>query len=250
MAQHVERVESFFHDPKPYLSRRYNIRIRAETVREMLGDRRPTDILDLGCGDGSLSLPLLNEQSRLTLVDVTEGMLAEARSRVPAELADRVTTILGDLNAVDLPPESFDLVLCMGVLAHVESPEAVIDKLCTLLRPGGMMIVTVSSGAHVMGWLRKMYMRVKDAIKPPPYRLKWLSTRAVLDAFRRRGLVPVASFRYNFPAPGLVQLLPNDRLYKNIRLIHGNASRNRLSWLGSECIFALNHAATPVGAGR
>jgi SAM-dependent methyltransferase len=183
------------------------------------------------------------------MVDVTEGMLAEARSRVPAGLADRVTTILGDLNAVELPPESFDLVLCMGVLAHVESPEAVIDKLCRLLRPGGMMIITVSSGVHVMGWLRKVYVRVKDAIKPPPYRLKWLSTRAVLESFRRRGLVPVASFRYNFPAPGLVQLLPNDRLYKNIRLIHGNASNNRLAWLGSECIFALAHAEAPAAVG-
>jgi 2-polyprenyl-3-methyl-5-hydroxy-6-metoxy-1,4-benzoquinol methylase len=50
----VERVDSFFHDPKPYRNRSYNIRPRRETVRERVGDRELANILDIGCGEGTL----------------------------------------------------------------------------------------------------------------------------------------------------------------------------------------------------
>jgi 2-polyprenyl-3-methyl-5-hydroxy-6-metoxy-1,4-benzoquinol methylase len=247
-ASHVERVASYFQDPNPYLSRSYNLRIRSETIREMLGDRAYGAILDLGCGDGSLSLPLLGDDTRLTLIDVTPSMLERAGSRVPEEFRPNVTTRLGDIMAMDLPAEGFDLVLCMGVLAHVESPDAVLDLIASLVRPGGLLILTVSSGVHVLGWLRKSYLAAKALITRPHHRARFLSTRQVLNRLSRHGLRIRSEFRYNFPAPGMDRMVPNDRLYANIRRRYGNLARNTRAWLGSECIFALEkvQADTPT----
>lgn len=238
-SSHAERVATFFHDPTPYLSRSYNLRLRAEVVRELLGDRRPESILDIGCGDGSLSLPLLREGAHLVLLDLTESMLEAARARVPEAFRDQVSFRHGDVMAQDLPEHAFDLVLCLGVLAHVESPEAVIDRVCGLVRPGGLAILTVSSGLHPVGFLRSAYSRMRDLVRPPTHRLKYLSTRAVVRRCERHGLALEGGFRYNFPAPGMDRMLTNDRLYANIRRRYGTVARNTRAWFGSECILAL-----------
>ncbi len=238
-ATHVDRVASYFHDPTAYLSRAYNLRIRSETILEMVGDRTFENILDIGCGDGSLSRPLLRPQTHLTLLDITESMLEIARSNIPESFQANVTAIHGDVMAVDLRPEDFDLVLCMGVLAHVESPEAVIERISSLLKPGGLLIVTVSSGPHIMGRLRQVYLGLKGLITRPQHRAKFLSTRKVLDQFAQLGLRLQSQFRYNFPAPLIEKMISNDRHYAGIRRRHGHVSKNTMAWLGSECIFAL-----------
>ena len=50
-------------------------------------------ILDIGCGDGSLSLPLLDDRSRLTLLDFSEGMLERARQNIPPGMNTRVEIV-------------------------------------------------------------------------------------------------------------------------------------------------------------
>jgi ubiquinone/menaquinone biosynthesis C-methylase UbiE len=244
---HADRVAQFFDDPGPYLRRSYNIRLRRETVREMLGERRPESMLDIGCGDGSLSLQLLTGQNRLTLVDVTESMLAVATSRVPASLRTNVNTFHGDFLTATFEPASFDLILCLGVLAHVDSPFQVAARMCSLLKPGGLLVVTISSGRHPLGWLRARYVGLRDMFVPPLYKLKWFSSREMLRQFEACGLVIKQSFRYNFPAPFIDRLLSNDQLYARIRRVHGNVNGNRRAWMGSEVIFALEKAAQTPG---
>ena len=72
------------------------MRIRIETVREFLKNPRFGHILDIGCGDGSISLPLLTTENRLTLLDMSEGMLARAKSGIPAGLSGSVETLKSD----------------------------------------------------------------------------------------------------------------------------------------------------------
>jgi len=244
---HADRVAQFFDDSDPYLRRSYNIRLRSETVREMVGTRQPESILDIGCGDGSLSLQLLTGQNRLLLVDVTKTMLDVAMSRVPETLRPTVKSFHGDFLKAALEPASFDLILCLGVLAHVDSPTDVVARICTLLKPGGMAIVTISSGRHPLGWLRARYVGMRDLFISPLYKLKWLSPRQVLRQFLNGGLEVKQKFQYNFPAPFMDRLLSNERLYSRIRRIHGSAANNRRPWMGSEGIYALEKAIEKPG---
>ncbi|GAC1299983.1 MAG: hypothetical protein NVSMB14_10600 [Isosphaeraceae bacterium] len=241
---HARRAASFFQDPQPYLSRSYNLRLRRETVLEMLGDWRPESILDVGCGDGSLSIPLLDDKvKRLVLVDITEAMLDRARAQLPERYADRATLILGELTQVELPEGEFDLVLCMGVLAHVKSPEAVIDRVAALVKPGGRVLLTISSGRHPLGMMRALYVGAKEVAARSKHRLKWLSTRRILAHCASKGLSVAHTFRYNFPAPLMDRLVPNDRIYGNIRECYGNSIHNSRSYLGSEWIVCLTKSA-------
>ena len=88
---HLDQVRSLFEEPEWYFSRRaFDIRIRVETVQELVrlsGDAR---ILDIGCGDGSISVPLLTGKTSLTLLDLSAKMLSIAKSKVPPGLSRNV----------------------------------------------------------------------------------------------------------------------------------------------------------------
>jgi predicted TPR repeat methyltransferase len=89
MSTKIDEVKSLFESPQPYLERRrYNINIRAETVQYFLRNREFTRILDIGCGDGSVSIPLLNPQPELTLLDLSANMLSAAQSNIPSNLSN------------------------------------------------------------------------------------------------------------------------------------------------------------------
>ncbi len=112
------------------------IAIRAKIVRDFVGAETPLSILDIGCGDGSVTIPLLSGSNSLTLLDLSDKMLEVAKNNVPADLLDRVKFLNEDVCQAALRAHSYDLIVCVGVLAHVESPEALISRVCQLVSPG------------------------------------------------------------------------------------------------------------------
>ncbi|MGB6309140.1 MAG: hypothetical protein WBF89_15250, partial [Steroidobacteraceae bacterium] len=54
-----ERVNNFFADPQPYLRNNPYVDLRANAVRRLLPRRAGMSMVDLGCGDGRISIPLV-----------------------------------------------------------------------------------------------------------------------------------------------------------------------------------------------
>src|ERR1700691_1176159 len=161
MSTKVDEVKSLFESPQPYLERRrYNINIRADAVQYFLRNREFTTILDVGCGDGSASIPLLNPQRSLTLLDLSSQMLSIAQSQVPPNLSQNIRAVNRDFLGADLAPHSFDVIICLGFLAHVDSPKAVIEKIAQLLRPAGIVILQSTDSSGFPSRLGIAYRRV------------------------------------------------------------------------------------------
>ena len=117
---HVGEVKSYF-DTSDYLRRReFDIRIRAETVQDLTREGFFRHILDIGCGNGAISLPLLTKCVDLTLLDISTSMLSLAKDNTKAEFLSKVRLVNDDIMHAPLDPQYFDLVLCIGVLAHVD----------------------------------------------------------------------------------------------------------------------------------
>ena len=178
MTSKTEKVKSLFEVPEKYLGpRHYDIRIRAETVQEFTSTLMFDRALDIGCGDGSISLPLLPRCNRLTLLDLSRKMLELAGRRIPAERKNDVDLIDGDFMGVNLDSKSFDLIFCIGVLAHVDSPVAVIEKVAQLAKPGGWVILEFTDSFHLWSIPVVLYQNLLKLVKPPPYRLNRLKKR-------------------------------------------------------------------------
>ncbi len=72
-------------------------------------------------------------------VDLAEAMLAEARRKTPAELAERVRFENGDASALPFPDASFDLVAHANMIPFF-------DELARVLAPGGHALFAFSLG--------------------------------------------------------------------------------------------------------
>ncbi|MGW7253408.1 class I SAM-dependent methyltransferase [Streptomyces sp. NPDC054834] len=99
---------------------------------------RPADVLDLGCGTGSLSLLAAERGHRVTGVDLSPPMVELAR----AKLAGRdAVFLLGDAAAPPVGEQRFDVVLVRHVLWALPDPARVLRRWRGLLRPGGRFVL-------------------------------------------------------------------------------------------------------------
>ncbi len=172
MATKVNLVRSVFEEPEWYFSRRaYDIRIRAETVQELASLGKGAHVLDIGCGDGSISLPLLTDQRRLTMLDLSTRMLSIAKSKVAARLLENVEIVNQDFMEATFTPGSFDLILCIGLLVHLVSPVDFIAKAVSLLKPDGSIIIECSDSSHFTLRLLSPVYKLKGLLRRGKYTL-------------------------------------------------------------------------------
>ncbi|MEU6574536.1 class I SAM-dependent methyltransferase [Streptomyces sp. NPDC046805] len=121
--------------------------LRAPAVRAAWADRlaawlpaRPVDVLDLGCGTGSLSLLAAEKGHRVTGVDLSRPMVELARAKL--ELAGRGAVFLvGDAAMPPVGEQRFDVVLVRHLLWTLADPARVLRYWRGLLRPGGRLVL-------------------------------------------------------------------------------------------------------------
>ena len=93
----LERARTHCANPSPYLTGNYNISLRARIVKQLLGEISNYRILDLGCGDGTISLQFLAANNHITLVDLSDGMLQRAKRNTPSESVTHVDYMCWDI---------------------------------------------------------------------------------------------------------------------------------------------------------
>jgi SAM-dependent methyltransferase len=119
-----------------------------DRIEELLDGRGVgvwTRILDAGCGAGHFACELARRGYSLCGLDLSAPMLAEARERVKnASLA--LPLVRGDILALPFARQSFDAVLCRGVLNDLlddASRAAALNALAKVLSPGGALVMDV-----------------------------------------------------------------------------------------------------------
>lgn len=115
----------------------------------------PTDyrVADLGCGTGYMAQGLLGQVSQLVCVDLSQGMLDEARSRLePRARQTRVEYRRGALDALPLEDGEVDGVVAGMVLHHLPQLEPAVAEMRRVLRPGGNACV-LELAPHKETWM-------------------------------------------------------------------------------------------------
>lgn len=104
---------------------------------------RLDSVLDVGCGPGTYlaKIAQLRDRSRLVGIDLSEGMLREAR-HTEAEL------VVADAQALPFPNGIFDTVLCMHVLYHVPNISLALSEIRRVLERGGRALVATNGDDH------------------------------------------------------------------------------------------------------
>lgn len=109
----------------------------AERLRDWL-PKTPCDLLDLGCGTGSLSLLAAERGHRVTGVDLSPNMAELAREKLSGHAAQ---VLVGDAGAPPVEGRLFDVILARHVLWMFPDPQETLRHWCGLLRPGGRLVL-------------------------------------------------------------------------------------------------------------
>ena len=110
----------------------------------------PTDrVLELGFGAGR-GIALAAEQAyrgRVVGIDLSTTMVQASRRRNMAAIeAGRVTLLKGDVEALPFAGVQFDKIFSIHTLYFWPEPLRIIEELSRILRPGGMLMLTLSTG--------------------------------------------------------------------------------------------------------
>ena len=133
-----------------------------------LADLKPGErVLDLAAGAGALGLAAAERGASVVISDIAPGMIAAASERAQQRGLDVETRIL-DLEAIDEPDDSFDLVVCRDGLMLVPDPA---HAAAEIRRVGGRFVLAVWGEPRRNPWLTTIFRVVSErtgAQVPPP----------------------------------------------------------------------------------
>jgi SAM-dependent methyltransferase len=99
------------------------------------------DLLDVGCGPGTITADLAQRVApgRVVAIDTAADVLAGARAVAAERGLSHVDFRVGDVNALEFPDGSFDVVHAHQVLQHLADPVAALREMRRVCRPGGVV---------------------------------------------------------------------------------------------------------------
>jgi SAM-dependent methyltransferase len=96
------------------------------------------DCLEIGCGAGRFTEILLELCQHVVSVDLSNAVDA---NRLNFPISESHQIIQGDVMKLPFADQSFELVLCLGVIQHTPNPEATIIALANQVKSGGWLVI-------------------------------------------------------------------------------------------------------------
>jgi len=144
----VEFYDARWRDRQGELLRGIRLKRVAAIISEVSKlDQVDPDIIELGCGFGTLS-GMLRLVGNVTGIDQSPVAIEQAKVSFPG-----VKFLAGDLFDAPLPRKTFNLVVSQEVIEHVDDQAKFVELCHSLLRPRGYMILTTPNATifHLSG---------------------------------------------------------------------------------------------------
>lgn len=185
---------------------------QAAVLIRWLGDARDLSILDAGCGTGWMTERLL-PFGAVVGTDLADEVVDRAASRVP-----QARFVAGDIMSVEVGRD-FDVVVSLEVLSHVLDQPAFLERLGSLLRPDGRLMLATQN--------RPVLQRFNRIAPPGPGQLRrWVDRRELRRLLEDAGFV-VDELRFLTPRAdhGVMRVVA-----KLGRLLHASSVLERLGF--------------------
>lgn len=109
----------------------------SNTLKYLTGENR---VLEFACGTGITTVAIAPHVSFVRAIDISDEMVGKAREKIQALGLSNVELSQTDLFDPCLEEGSFDAVTAFNVLLYVENRAQVLERIRSLLKPGGMFL--------------------------------------------------------------------------------------------------------------
>lgn len=163
-----------------------------DEVMLSLVDGMNSRIIDVGCGDGTMTERLKKGGNDVTGVDASEIALRLSKER-------GVNVVWGNIEKGILPKDKFDVVWCQEVIEHLLYHEEAVKNLNRLLNVGGTLVLSTPNNNYYRRWIRKVLGKTCTELDQVTH-IRYFSFKSlkklleengfeVVYAFKRRGLM-------------------------------------------------------------
>ena len=133
------RYSITFNEQKISTLQSINYEIEPNHLSKDLGDRK-LKVLVAGCGTGQQILHTqIYKNAQVTCIDISLSSLAYAQRKIDELEISNVELIQMDILEVYLLEEHFDIILCSGVLHHMDDPLKGLNSLLSILKKDGFL---------------------------------------------------------------------------------------------------------------
>ena len=250
-----EAVQQFFTATatdysKFFLSRRtgssFSFRERLALAVQMTGNMSGR-LLDCACGSGEITTAILGSKrfTKATIIDLSPRMLTVAQQHLETQLKTseiNLEFINSDIFAFATPSRAgqYDLILCLGLIAHTGRLDELLSKLKILLSPGGSILLQSSLLDHAGNLLVRSFTQ-KRYYRQHGYRISYFYNKDIVQAAQKAGLAVTAIRRFTFGFPF------GDRLCARINYHLENIMRKWSSSQGAEALYVLQPSRREPG---
>jgi SAM-dependent methyltransferase len=143
------------------------MRESGEALVASLGIQAGSQVLDLGCGDGTTALPAARRGANVLGVDIARNLVDAGNARAQAEGLTNCRFQQGDAtNLSELADRSFDLVVSIFGAMFAPKPLDVAREMVRVTRPGGRIVM----GNWIPNdpTLVAQILKISSAYSPPP----------------------------------------------------------------------------------
>jgi 2-polyprenyl-3-methyl-5-hydroxy-6-metoxy-1,4-benzoquinol methylase len=133
---------TYTHGHQSAVLRSHRSRTAENSAGYLIGHLQPgMTVLDVGCGPGTITADLatLVAPGRVTAIDTAAETLPIAEQAVAERGVHNIELAVGDVNALDYPNGSFDVVHAHQVLQHVADPVGALREMRRVARPDGIV---------------------------------------------------------------------------------------------------------------
>jgi len=132
----------------------YEQSVRSKTVLKLLSAGEGERILDIGCGNARDIAMILESGARIVGIDISEGMVSEARLDLEELGFEDIDLQVGDATHLGFPNDEFDKVLCSEVIEHIPDAEKALSEIWRVLKPGGLVVLSTPNPKSWYGFDR------------------------------------------------------------------------------------------------
>ena len=148
-------------------------RVLGDTIFAGLEDKQ---VLECGCGAGRFTETRLAQGARVTSIDMSTAVEANVKN-FPQSQAHRAAQ--ADIQSLPFAPQQYDLVLALGVIQHMPSPEDAVAALYSHVKPGGYLVL--DHYTYNMSWYTKSAPIFRSIIRKLPSHRALAITQRIVD---------------------------------------------------------------------
>jgi len=171
----------------------YHMRERKQIVLNLVeeySNGSKLKILDLGCGPGSLTRELLKNGHTLVGADIAEELIRKLNSSINTQDRNKyLGSVMCDAGTISFDKETFDVVLCIGVLQYQLRDDIILREIARVLNRNGICIATFPNLLRLnyffdpISYLKFLYRITRKGF----YKLKLITKKNDAEAKRLTG---------------------------------------------------------------